>query len=109
MIILAVAMVFFLALAALTGGLVGSFISRKLNETWAIPRDHWFPWIVSLGVFCALAFIQTYLSIPAENWRTGGFDRLSGLTIAGAVLVGHVLSYLIVRARLRRSESDQQA
>ena len=98
----------FHAVAALIAGLAGSLISRKLNESWAIPRDHWFPWAVSLGFFCALAFVDTYLSIPSQDWRTGGFDRLPVLTVAAAVLFGHAVSYLIVKARILRTELDRE-
>lgn len=92
-------------------GLVGSYISGRMHDAWGVARDHWLPWYLSLATFALFNFASLYLSIPRTNWRYADVDRLEGWTLAGAILIGHLISYLIVKARFatQPAETEQKS
>ncbi|WP_306015741.1 hypothetical protein [Oceanicaulis sp. MMSF_3324] len=96
----------FMAIAGFAG-LLGSFLARRLNEAFAIPRDHWLPWYVSIATLALFGFCSLYLSFPTHSLEAARFetiDRLNGWFCASAVLVGNAVSYFIMRLRLVRAE-----
>ncbi len=93
---------FALIWAVLVGGfagLLGSFVSARFEKAWGIPRDHWLPWFVSLTGFAAYGWISLHLPSPPLEGRIVEIDRASGWTNAAVVLIGHVVSYFVVKAR----------
>lgn len=93
-------------LLAVIGGFAGAAISERFYRSWGIPRDHWTPWYVSIASFGLLSFTSTYLSGSSTDWRHEEIDRLVGWINGGAILAGHLIAYLIVKARVAHSVSD---